>query len=248
MPRNAVAQTAIAVESFSVLPSTSQAKSPQPFIYVAACIAALSAVAYELMLATYATYLLGATVLQYSIVISTMMASMGLGAWLTGKTQRNAIQLFCLIEAGLAIVALLALPALYIVFASHFPPQPFLFFFVVLIGIAVGTEIPLLNQMASDESQLPRILFFDYFGGFLGGLLFPLWLQPKLGLFPVAGILSFLNVCLAVGVLFRKDFKGNRMGWGIALGCLALLALGFIHEADPLRQFLENHFFQIQSS
>lgn len=220
------------------------------FLYVAAAIAAFTAVAYELLLASYATFLLGASVFQYSLVISFMMASMGLGALLTSKMKTNALQTFFLVEIGLAFTAAVALPLLYYAFAHDLSPRLLLMFFVLIIGLSIGMEIPLLSHISGSEKGLPRILFFDYLGGFAGGMAFPLWLLPKLGFFRVAAVLGTLNSVLAILMLwiFASELRAHRKWWVALVVVTFVLALTFLLFADPLRHLMELKLFEIRQA
>jgi len=220
---------------------------PAPWAYSSALIAAFSGVAYELLLANYATYLLGATIFQYSLVISLMMASMGVGALLMHRWRYPGLETFLGVEITLAVLAAVALPILYRVFAAGIDPRAVIGIFVVGMGVCIGMEIPLLNQMNQSKVWLPRILFFDYLGGFLGGVLFPLVLAPNLGLFRVAGLMSVCNSLLAVCVAWR--FRGVLKGahFWLAGTVLTLIATGaFLWQAETIRTLMELHLFQVR--
>lgn len=232
-----------------LIASTSLGANPRlVFFYAAATIAAFSAVAYELLLASYATFLLGATVFQYSLVISLMMASMGFGALLTGKLEERALVTFFAVELGLALIAIVALPILYTAFAWEISPRFFILLFVLAIGTAIGMEIPLLNFLNKSKDSLPKILFFDYLGGFVGGIAFPLWLLPHLGFFRLAAALGTLNAVLAACLLwlFWDKFKSHRVWWTAAVAGVLVLSLAFLVGAESFRHYLELRHFQIK--
>ncbi len=220
----------------------------ESFVYFAAFIAAFTAVAYELMLASYATFLLGATIFQYSLVISLMMASMGLGSLLTHRNRIPIGDAFIAVELVLAAVAAFALPILYYVFAAGLPARFAMGSFVVVMGTMIGMEIPLLNSLGPTDKWLPRILFFDYLGGFLGGLIFPIVLVPRLGLFRVAAVLSFLNAAVAVALCLPLRARlGRRFaGWAAASLVMLVLATAALFYADTIRQAMESRLFSIK--
>lgn len=220
-------------------------REPLAYIYLAAFVAAFTAIAYELVLASYATFLLGATIFQYSFILSLMMASMGTGALLTQKIKFPVRETFLAVELLLAVVAAIALPVLYYVFAADWPAQFFMGAFVVAMGLMIGTEIPLLNEITS--GQLSRILFFDYLGGFLGGLLFPVFLVQRLGLFRVSAILAVLNALVAVILLLVMRGRIRRYSaWATACVAILIVTVMYCAQADVVRQMMEFKLFAIK--
>ncbi len=216
-------------------------------LYLAAGISAFSGIAYELLLATYATFLMGATIFQYSLVLSLMMASMGIGSLLADKVGKDPVAAFLGTEAVISIVAVVALPILYFSYAKGWFPAFLLSGFVVLMGGAIGMEIPLLNRIPASVDRLPRLLFFDYLGGFLGGMVFPLVLVPRLSLFQIAGVLAVINALVACtfSVGYRKALSRGAKVW-IAVGIgLLLLSLAFCYYAEPIRISMEQGLFGI---
>ena len=217
-------------------------------LYLAATIAAFCGIAYELLLASYATFLLGASIFQYSLVISLMMASMGLGSLFTNRFESQPLKALLIIEITLACLAAIALPLLYFTFSKDLFCYPVLLMFVILIGGGLGMEIPLLNMKSGSMEGLPRILFFDYLGGFIGGILFPIILVPQLGFFKIAAILSLLNAVTGFVLLL---FYGKTLGkqfWWFFIPTLIVLAIAItdIHFADVVRVFMEKALFSIQ--
>lgn len=227
---------------------SSASRTSTQMLFGAAFVAAFSGVAYELLLASYASFLLGATVFQYSLIVALMMASMGLGALVTHRNRLPIIPAFLGAELLLVVLASGALPLLYWFFAKGWPPHAPLFVLVLGMGGVIGMEIPLLNQLARSPKALSRILFYDYLGGFLGGLAFPLWLVPKLGLFRVSALLALLNAVVAIALLyqFRDRLKRGFLPWAIASGLCLALAAGALASAETLRRSMEKTFFDIR--
>jgi spermidine synthase len=220
-------------------------RAARAVVYAAAALAAFSAVAYELLLASYATFLMGATLFQYSIVISLMMASMGVGALLTHNlSQGQACRVFFWIEIALAVLASIAIPLLYTLFALEWAPQVAVISLVLAMGVALGMEVPLLGVLLPGDKGLTRILFFDYLGGFAGGVLFPIYLLPQLGFFRLAAALAVLNACIALGFAITLGFRRLAPFAYVAMA-LGVSALFF---AESLRRWLEVYFFSIGGS
>lgn len=218
-------------------------------LYTSASIAAFSAVAYELLLASYATFLLGATIFQYSLVISLMMMSMGIGALLAQKSRHRPILWFVLIELALAWIAGLAVPSLYFIFATQAGTRIALLFFVIAIGLAIGMEIPLLNEIQDSKMGVSRILFFDYLGGFAGGIAFPIFLLPHLGFFRVAALLSVLNALVAALFFFhfRTKLKRNAI-YLFPILLTFLCATSYLYFAEEIRRHMEFSLFGIHQN
>ena len=107
--------------------------------------------------------------------------------------------------------------ALFLVFAC--PPGPFrlaLYWLVLVIGILVGLEIPLimriLKQRAGFKDLVSQVLTFDYLGALAVSILFPLLLVPHLGLVRSALLFGLLNALVALWALwlFRAQLPARR--------------------------------------
>ncbi len=206
-------------------------------VYFASFICAFCGIAYELLLGSYATFLIGASIFQYSLVFSSMMASMGAGSLLSGKIKANPINLIVFTEILLATLAILALPIFYFCFIKDVLPYLVLLFFVISIGILIGMEIPILNEIA--KNRLANILFFDYIGGFIGGLFFPLLILPRLGFFKVAAILSILNSIAALIIVLYLHSTLKRKLY-VFTAVILFFGIFYYFIGDKLRIYLEH--------
>jgi spermidine synthase len=245
IPLPSMPNTAQQIPQAGTLPTTTLRVGP---LYVAAGISAFSGVAYELLLATYATFLMGASIFQYSLVLSLMMASMGVGSLLADKAGKDPVEAFLATEAIISLVAVVALPVLYFAYARSFAPSLLLCGFVIVMGGAIGMEIPLLNRIPGARDRLARLLFYDYLGGFLGGVVFPLILIPRMSLMQIAGSLAVLNASIACvfSVGYRKSV--TRGNWWMVLGfALFALSVAFLVWAEPIRLGMERGLFGIGS-
>ena len=120
---------------------------------VAAC-----GLVYELAAGALASYLLGDSVLQFSTVIGTYLFAMGVGSYLSRFFERQLVAHFLRIELLVGLVGGLMPAAL---FALHSVAAPASFRFalyalVLLVGILVGLEIPLVMRIL--KQPLPRPL------------------------------------------------------------------------------------------
>ena len=218
-------------------------------LYLSAGTVAFSAIAFELVLATYATFLIGSTIIQYTLVFSVMMFAMGLGSLLSSKFENLAHHVFLLTEFLLSLLSLISIPLLYWIFSIQMGTQATLIILVLLFGILIGLEVPLLNTIRRDSGSLSNILFFDYLGGFLGGILFPTVLLPLLGFFRTSATLALIN--LLVMLLFLWTFRSSikRFYTPILVTTIASLgiALLYLSNGELLRKTLEFKLFGIHS-
>lgn len=194
--------------------------------------------AYELIMAALASYLLGDSIFQYSFIIGLYLFSMGIGAHLT-RYIRDEDALTRFIEIELLVGLLGGVSALFLFIAFGFAAAPFrtlLYALVLIIGTIVGMEIPLvmrvLNYHNADFKEIvSRVLTFDYMGALAVSLLFPLILAPKLGMARSALLFGLLNA--AVAVLTAQAFKAQlprfRTLFTRAMVVLLLLAVAFAY-------------------
>ncbi|MEV8594530.1 polyamine aminopropyltransferase [Streptomyces sp. NPDC052012] len=177
---------------------------------------------YELELVALATYLMGDSVTQASVVLSVMVFAMGIGSLAAKRLRRHAAAGFGAVEAVLALVGGCSAMALYAVFAwtgdwgglwAH-GPRVLLVAFSLATGLLIGAEVPLLMELIQrirrqDAGGAVADLFAaDYVGALVGGLAFPFLLLPFLGQLTGALITGAVNAvvggALVLG-LFRQD-------------------------------------------
>ncbi|MCX4639207.1 polyamine aminopropyltransferase [Streptomyces platensis] len=194
---------------------------------------------YELELVALATYLVGDSVTQASVVLSVMVFAMGIGALLAKRLRCRAAVGFGAVEAGLALVGGTSAMALYACFAWFGQSRSALVGFSLAIGILIGAEVPLLMTLIQrvrrqDAGGAVADLFAaDYVGALVGGLAFPFLLLPGFGQLTGALLTGAVNaVAGAVLVLwlFRRDLSA-RARWalfGANALVLALLAAGVV--------------------
>jgi spermidine synthase len=188
---------------------------------------------YELELVALASYLIGDSVTQASVVLSVMVFAMGVGSLLAKRLRGRAAAGFGAIEAVLALVGGLSATALYATFAWLGESRPALVAFSLAIGVLIGAEIPLLMTLIQrvrrqDAGGAVADLFAaDYVGALVGGLAFPFLLLPLLG--QLTGVMLTGAVNAAVGGalvlwLFRGDLS-RRARWLLVAANIAVLAV-----------------------
>lgn len=82
----------------------------------------LAGIVSEYTLSTLATYFLGDSVFQFTMIVSTMLFSMGLGSRLSKRIETNLIEKFVWIEFGLSVIASNVTIIVYTFFAIYSDP------------------------------------------------------------------------------------------------------------------------------
>ncbi|MFE3521722.1 polyamine aminopropyltransferase [Streptomyces sp. NPDC059161] len=209
-------------------------------------ICAACGLVYELELVALASYLIGDSVTQASVVLSVMVFAMGVGSLLAKRLRCRAAVGFGLIETTLALVGGCSAMALYATFAWLGGSRYALVAFSLAIGMLIGAEIPLLmtliqrvsRRVEGDASGTVADLFAaDYVGALVGGLAFPFLLLPQLGQLTAALLTGAVNAIAGgslVLLLFGRDLS-TRARW-VLLGAnvlvLVVLALTTAMVAD----------------
>lgn len=206
---------------------------------------------YELELVALASYLIGDSVTQASVVLSVMVFAMGIGSLVAKRLRPHAALGFGAIEAALALVGGCSALALYAAFAWTGDwggmwaggSRHLLVVFSLAIGLLIGAEVPLLMELIQrirrqDASGTVADLFAaDYVGALVGGLAFPFLLLPWLGQLTGALLTGTVNVlvggALVLG-LFRHDLspRARRLLLAGNLAVLGLLAAAAVHVDD----------------
>lgn len=197
-------------------------------------ICAACGLVYELELVALASYLIGDSVTQASVVLSVMVFAMGIGSLLAKRLRGRAAVGFGLIEAALALVGGSSALVLYASFAWIGESRYALVAFSLAIGVLIGAEIPLLMTLIQrvdrqDAGGAVADLFAaDYVGALVGGLAFPFLLLPMLG--QLSGALFTGTVNAAAGGalvlwVFRRDLTSRSRWLLIAVNVLVIAVL-----------------------
>jgi spermidine synthase len=220
-----------------------------PILFLNVLIIATCGLIYELLAGTLASYVLGDSVTQFSLIIGLYLFAMGIGSWLSRFLDRDLARRFIDIELGVAILGGASAPLLFLSFANLTYFHVVLYGTVLLIGAMVGLEIPLLMRILKDnldfKELVARVLAFDYIGALVASMLFPLFLVPRVGLVRTSLLFGILNA--AVGLwgtwLMRPLIRGSVSGLrGRAVVVIALLLVGVI-KADRLTSLAEDQMF-----
>src|SRR6476620_8593902 len=206
-----------------------------PLLFLNVLIVATCGLIYELLAGTLASYVLGDSVTQFSLIIGIYLFAMGVGSWLSRFIEKGLARRFVDIELAVAILGGFSAPLVLLSFARVSYFYVVLYFIVFAIGVFVGLEIPLLLRILKDEVEfkdlISRVLAFDYVGALLASILFPILFIPKLGLVLTSLIFGMLNAGVALwGTwLLRSSIKGRVTGLRVrAAIVLVLLLVAFV--------------------
>lgn len=206
-------------------------------LIISVFIVASCGLAYELIIAALASYLLGDSILQFSSIIGLYLFAMGIGAHLT-RYIKDEDTLSRFIEIELLVGLAGGLSALFLFVAFGLASAPFrtlLYGLVLIIGIIVGMEMPLVmrilnHQQSNFKELISKVLTFDYLGALAVSLLFPLVLAPYLGMARSALLFGLLNagVALISARIFKQKLINYSKIYLRAYFTLFILGIAFI--------------------
>ncbi len=209
---------------------------------------ATSGLIYELAIAATASFLLGDTVVQFSLVIGVYLSALGLGAYLSRFVEDALAATFVRVEFATALLGGFSVVGLELSFSLGAPFRILLLAAALGVGVLVGLELPLLLRILEGRMTfrelVARALGFDYVGALLGSLGFSLWFVPHVGLVQTALLCGMLNAgvglastWLLVGTLPSERQTFRRLRW---LGALVVVGLGTgVWFAESLTRFGE---------
>ncbi|MBI9069996.1 MAG: polyamine aminopropyltransferase [Melioribacteraceae bacterium] len=162
----------------------------------------LSGIVAEYILSTLATYFLGDSVFQWSMIVSVMLFSMGLGSRISKYFNDDLLVKFIAIEFVLSLLVSFSPLLAYITASFTIYTGLIIYLLSILIGLMIGMEIPLVirinDEMESLRVNVSSVIENDYYGSLLGGLFFAFVALPYLGLTYTPFILGFINFSVAI--------------------------------------------------
>ena len=216
------------------------------WLLVATFLVAVAGMIYELIAATLSSYLLGDSVLQFSLVIGVFLAAMGLGAGLSRFVARP-LPGFVWAQILLGLIGGFLAPVLYFSYSMTGAVELPLYAMLIVIGVLSGMEIPLiaraLGEIGASEFRFENVLSFDYVGALVASVAFPLLILPHLGLMTASLAFGSLNLLVA-GLslwLFRDRLGGQiRIVWAVSLA----LSLAALVQAERMVSMVEASLFE----
>ncbi len=205
---------------------------------------------YELIISAVSSYLVGNSTLQYSITIGLYMCALGIGSFLSKFIRKDLFNWFANVEIGIGIVG--GLSSLTLFFANlHLDSYEIVMYLeIIVIGTLAGLEIPLLTRIIEEDRKdlrvtISSIFSFDYIGGLIGSIAFPMLLLPHLGYFATAFLVGSLNLLAAVLIIFcyRSRLRHERLYRFASVGLLLGMIGGMLF-AENAGNAIENGLYR----
>jgi spermidine synthase len=221
-------------------------------IYWASGIVSICGIIFEVLFGAIGSYILGDGVKQYTITISLFLTGMGIGASVSEYVTKKLILSFVWIEYSIAVVGGFSAFLLFGInaYLSEGTGSLFLYSITLLVGALTGVELPILIRKANEigvtlSRSTARVLFSDYAGGLIGGLLFVFLLRPQLGMVKTAFFVALINVTVAIWVLFyfRKEIERYKTH-GIIGGILFLVLLSGLFFGEEMAFSFEQKMYR----
>lgn len=219
-----------------------------PILFLNVLIIAACGLVYELLAGTVASYVLGDSVTQFSLIIGIYLSALGVGAWLSRYLENDLAARFVDVELAVALIGGLSAPMLFLGFSRLEWFRLFLYLVVFTIGVLVGLELPILMRILKEhlafKDLVARVLSFDYIGSLAAAVLFPMFLMPRLGLVRTSIAFGLLNA--AVGLygtwLLRPLLRGVVVLRIRAVVVTVILLIAFAR-ADVLTTLAEDELY-----
>ena len=146
----------------------------------------LSGIVAEYVLSTLATYFLGDSVFQWTMIVSIMLFSMGLGSRISKYFSKNLLQRFILIEFTLSVLTAYVSVITYSASAYYGNSYLIIYSLSIIVGLLIGMEIPIVIRLNDQFEKLhvnvSSVMENDYYGSLVGGVFFAFIGLPYLGL------------------------------------------------------------------
>ena len=184
-------------------------------LLVTTLLISICSIIYELIISSISSYLQGDSIFQFSITIGLYMSAMGIGSYLSKYIKNDLFNKFIFIEISIGVLG--GFSSL-ILFLANIYTQIYvliMYLLIILIGVFVGLEIPILtriieNNESNVRENLAHIFTFDYIGGLIGSIAFPLLLFPQVGFITTSFLVGTINVFVAILIIWKyKKFIIN---------------------------------------
>ncbi len=219
-----------------------------PILFLNVLVIAACGLVYELLAGTVASYVLGDSVTQFSLIIGIYLSALGVGAWLSRFIDRDLAARFVDVELAVALIGGLSAPMLFLGFARLEWFRLFLYLVVFAIGVLVGLELPILMRILKEhldfKELVSRVLSFDYIGSLFAAVLFPMFLMPRLGLVRTSIVFGLLNAVVGLyGTwLLRPLLRGVIVLRARAAVVIVILVVALLR-ADLLTSLAEDELY-----
>lgn len=217
-------------------------------LFISVFLIAACGLIYELIAGTLASYLLGDSVLQFSTIIGSYLFAMGIGSAMSRYLTRGLVARFISIELMVGLIGGFSSSLLFLAFAYTQGFRFLMYTVVVVIGMLVGLEIPLLMRILKERFEfrdlVAHVLTFDYLGALGASLLFPILLVPKLGLVRSALLFGLVNAGVALWstYLFREHLEGALRLRFLCGAVVVALCVGMV-QAEHIAAAADNQLY-----
>ena len=219
-----------------------------PILFLNVLVIAACGLVYELLAGTVASYVLGDSVTQFSLIIGLYLSALGVGAWLSRFLDRDLAARFVDVELAVALIGGLSAPLLFLGFARLEWFRLFLFLVVFAIGVLVGLELPILMRILKEHLEfkelVSRVLSFDYIGSLFAAVLFPMFLMPRMGLVRTSIFFGLLNAAVGLyGTWLLRPLMRGVMVLRIRAVVVVLILVVAMIRADVLTTLAEDELY-----
>lgn len=203
---------------------------------------------YELIAGALASYLLGDSITQFSLVIGIYLFAMGIGSYFSKYIIKNLVDKFIEIELIIGLVGGLSAPFLFLIFNYVDFFEFYLYLIVFIIGCLVGLEIPILMVILKDKFQfntlVSNVFTFDYIGALLASIAFPLFFVPQFGIINTSIIFGIFNVIVGIvmSYLLSEQIK-NPIHLRIKAVLMLFILIVTLYYADRILSFSEKSLY-----
>lgn len=223
-------------------------KNRTPVLFINVMIIAACGLIYELLASTVASYVLGDSVTQFSLIIGLYLSALGVGAWLSKFIDRDLAARFVDVELAVALCGGLSAPLLFLAFSRLDWFRLFLYLLVFVIGVLVGLELPILMRILREhldfKELVSRVLSFDYLGSLFAAVLFPMFLVPRLGLVRTSIVFGLLNALVGLyGTWLLRPLIRTVSFLRIRAAFVILILIIAFARADALTSWTEDELY-----
>jgi len=196
----------------------------------------------EYIQASLASMILGNAFEQWAMVIGLMMFWMGFGSLIQAQISKSRlIMAFIGIEIALALAGGFSPSLTYLSYGYTAHYSLVLYFFVSLIGILIGLEIPVIIRINNDFSNelstnLGNILSADYIGSLAGALIYVFVLLRFFPITQAAFLTAGMNFFLAFATFAyftrKKLIPKSKILALIMAATLCAVVYGYLNNLD----------------
>ena len=165
-----------------------------------------SGIVAEYVLSTLASYFIGNAILQFTLIVSIMLFSMGLGSRISKLFNKKIIFYFVVSELILSLLVSFSAIVSYLVYGYTQHSWLIIYGLSIAIGLLIGVEIPFATRINNEFEELrlniSNILEKDYYGSLAGGLFFAFVGLPYLGLTYTPFVLGLLNLVVSFWLFY----------------------------------------------